>query len=84
MPCEHTGPPELIEIAEAHLREKDIPLSEWDGLKFAWGENVDTMWKSVWLEVERRDGDWVVTKIDRSEETLPEEREGFHELGRGR
>lgn len=67
-------------MAEAHLAGKDVPTSEWSGLRFAWGENVETMWRSVWLEVERRGDQWVVTKIDRNEDPLPPEREGFHQL----
>ncbi|MDX1582731.1 MAG: hypothetical protein R3338_03950 [Thermoanaerobaculia bacterium] len=67
-------------MAEHHLREQSVPEKEWNGLRFGWGENVDTMWKSVWLEVERRDDAWIVTKIDRNDEKLPEKRIGFHEL----
>lgn len=80
MACEHKQPKDLIELAESHLSSRDVPESRWDGLRFGWGENVQTMWRSVWLEIERRGDDWVVTKIDRNEDPLPPEREGFHEL----
>ncbi len=80
MGCEHKQPKDLMELAEAHLSEKGVPEASWDGMRFAWGENVDTMWKSVWMEMERRGDEWIVTKIDRSETPLPPEREGFHQL----
>lgn len=67
-------------MAEAYLRDQRMPAENWDGLRFGWGENVDTMWKSVWLEIERRDGNWVVIKIDRNDEELPDDRVGFHAL----
>jgi hypothetical protein len=78
--CEHKGPTDVMEMAEGHLRNRGIPPAEWEGLRFAWGENLDTMWKSVYTEIERRDGKWVVTAIDRSDEALPPEREGFLDL----
>src|SRR4051812_13439775 len=31
MPCEHNGPPELIEMAERWLRERNIAEAEWAG-----------------------------------------------------
>lgn len=80
MACEHKQPADLIELAEEHLNRTGVPESRWSGLRFGWGENVQTMWRSVWLEIERRGDQWVVTKIDRNEEPLPAEREGFHEL----
>jgi hypothetical protein len=80
MACEHKGPIEVIEMAESHLMDRGIAAEEWEGLRFGWGENLDTMWKSVYTEIERRDGEWVVTTIDRSEEALHPEREGFVDL----
>ena len=69
MPCEHNGPPELIEMAETWLREQGIAEKEWPGRRFRWTENVEGgMWASVCLEVERRGDQWVVTRLDRSQE----------------
>ena len=69
MPCEHNGPPELIEMAEAYLRDQHIAEDQWPGRKFRWSENVEGgMWASVCVEVERREGGWVVTRLDRSNE----------------
>lgn len=82
MPCDHVGGPELIEMAEAHLRGEGVPESDWPGLRFRWSENLtDGMWTSVVLEIERRGDGWVVTRIDRRRE--PVEETGFFALGRG-
>ena len=69
MPCDHVGPPELIEMAEAHLRERRVPSDDWTGRTFRYSQNLDQgMWASVVIEIERRDGDWIVTRLDRSRE----------------
>ncbi|HEX7808046.1 MAG TPA: hypothetical protein VF608_04970, partial [Thermoanaerobaculia bacterium] len=66
MPCDHVGGPELIEMAETHLREGGVPESDWPGLRFRWSENLeDSMWASIVLEVERRGEQWIVTRLDR-------------------
>lgn len=82
MPCDHAGGPELIEMAERHLRETNIPTSEWPGLRFRWAENLtDSMWASVVVEIERRGEQWIVTRLDRRAESLPAEETGFISLG---
>jgi len=81
MACEHVGPPELIEMAERHLRDASIAEDEWPGRKFRWSENVAAgTWASVTLEVERRGDRWIVTRIDRSAESIAESAAGFHAL----
>ncbi|MGN6184606.1 MAG: hypothetical protein ACTHQM_13235 [Thermoanaerobaculia bacterium] len=71
MPCDHIGGPELIEMAESHLRETNVPESEWPGLKFRWSENLsESIWASVILEIERRGEQWIVTRIDRNREPV--------------
>ena len=73
MPCEHMGPPELMEMTERYLRDSKIEESQWSGRKFRWSENLeDGMWASVTLEIERRGDQWVVTRIDRSKEAVEE------------
>jgi hypothetical protein len=72
MPCDHKGGPELIEMAEEFLRGGG------SGEKFRWSENLDGgMWASVVVEVERRGGQWVVTRLDRNREPLPQDDTGF-------
>jgi len=71
MPCEHNGPPELIEMAERYLRDQRIAEDQWPGRKFRWSENVEGgMWASVCVEIERRGDQWVVTRLDRSKERM--------------
>ena len=79
MPCDHIGGPELIEMAETHLRENAIPESHWPGMRFRWSENLDGgMWTSVVIEVERRGEQWIVVRIDRNRERVADE--GFSKL----
>jgi hypothetical protein len=82
MPCDHTGPAELIEMAERYLRERNLPAEQWRGARFAWRENVaePKYWTSVILEVERRGDEWIVTRLDRSNDTLGEHELGLHAL----
>jgi hypothetical protein len=82
MPCDHTGPAELIELAERYLRERNVPLDQWTGARVAWRENVaePTYWTSVALEVERRGDEWIVTRLDRSNDTIAEHDLGLHAL----
>lgn len=73
MPCDHAGGPELIEMAETHLREAAVPSERWEGLRFRWSENLTgSMWASVVVEIERIDGNWIVTRLDRNREPVSE------------
>ncbi len=73
MPCEHLGPPELMEMAERYLNDAHIDPTQWPGRTFRWSENVEGgMWASVTLEIERRGDGWIVTRIDRSAEKADE------------
>lgn len=79
MPCDHKGGPELIDMAEEHLRGAGVPPSDWPGLRFRWSENLsDSMWASVIVEIERRGGQWIVTRLDRGREPVAET--GFRAL----
>ena len=81
MPCDHIGGPELIEMAENDLRERNVSPTQWPGLRFRWSENLsDSMWASVTVEIERRGDQWIVTRLDRNRESLPEEETGFRAL----
>lgn len=73
MPCDHLGGPELIEMAEQHLRGKGVDPSQWPGLRFRWSQNLaDSMWASVIVEIERRGEQWIVTRLDRKKEPVSE------------
>ena len=79
MPCDHAGGPELIEMAETHLRERGLAAQP--GLRFRWSENLTgSMWASVTVEIERRGEQWIVTRLDRNREPLPAAETGFREL----
>ena len=66
-------------MAEEHLRNTHVPSAEWPGLRFRWSENLtDGMWASVVVEIERRDQNWIVTRLDRNRE--PVEETGFRAL----
>jgi hypothetical protein len=59
-------------MAESRLRESAVPEAAWTGRRFRYSENLeDGMWASVVTEIERRDGDWIVTRLDRSRERVP-------------
>ena len=79
MPCDHKSGPELIDMAEASLRERQIDSSHWPGLRFRWSENLDGgMWASVVVEIERRGDQWIVTRLDRNKDTVSDT--GFRQL----
>jgi hypothetical protein len=74
MKCDHSDPPEVMERAEAWLRERGIPPEKWSGKRFRHAENTPNAkgWKSVVIEIERRDGEWIVTGIDRRPDPVTE------------
>lgn len=79
MPCDHKGGPELIEMAEADLRERNVDVVQWPGMKFCWSENLDgAIWASVIVEIERRGDQWIVTRLDRNKDTVAET--GFRQV----
>ncbi len=62
-----------MERAEVWLRERGVPESKWGGMRIRHSENTPGgPWGSVVIEIERRDGDWIVTEIDRRSEPLTE------------
>jgi len=76
MPCDHVGPPEVIEMAESHLVDRGAMPAP--GMRFRWSENpTDGMWASVVIEIERRGEQWIVTRLDRNREALPAGDTGF-------
>lgn len=59
--------------AEAWLKERGISSEQWAGMKIRHSENTPAgPWSSVIIEIERRNGEWIVTQIDRRNEPLPE------------
>jgi hypothetical protein len=79
MACDHIGPTELIEMAEAHLREGGLAPA--NGMRFRWSENPDGgMWASIVTEIERHSEQWIVTRLDRNREPVPDGETGFRAL----
>jgi hypothetical protein len=77
MACDHKGGPELIEMAEEHLRAGGLAPAS--GMRFRWSENLDdSMWASVIVEIERRGDAWIVTRLDRRSDKVDET--GFRAL----
>ena len=73
MSCEHTGPPEVMELAERWLLDRGVDRQRWQGMRIRHGENTPgTMWESVLIEIERRGSEWWVTQLDRRKQPLPE------------
>ncbi|MDQ6799931.1 MAG: hypothetical protein M3041_03755 [Acidobacteriota bacterium] len=74
MPCDHSDPPVVMERAEEWLRGRGVPPEEWRGLRIRHAENTPNAkgWKSVVIEIERRDGQWIVTDIDRRPDPVAE------------
>ena len=71
MPCDHLGPAEVIALAEEDLAKRGEIVR--DALQYRHAENTpDGMWASVVIEIERRNGQWVVTRLDRNKETVAE------------
>lgn len=78
MACNHLGPIEIMQLAEARLGSDGVPEASWEGAVFGFGENVTgSQWTSVYTEVERRGGTWIVTKIDRMTTPLDPARDGL-------
>jgi len=78
MPCNHLGPIDVMQLAEERLTRDGVAAESWEGLVFGFGENVTgSQWTSVYTEIERRGGTWLVTKIDRMTTPIDPQREGL-------
>lgn len=65
-------------LAERWLEDRGLAPDRWPGLRIQHGENTPgTMWESVLIEIERRGGEWWVTRLDRRKEPLPENELGL-------
>jgi hypothetical protein len=78
MACNHLGPIDVMQLAEERLASDGVAADSWEGLVFGFGENVTgSQWTSVYTEIERRGGTWIVTKIDRMTTPIHPLREGL-------
>jgi hypothetical protein len=72
--CDHSDPPVVMERAEEWLKKRGVPREKWSGMRIRHAENTPNArgWKSVVIEVEFRDGNWIVTDIDRRPDPIAE------------
>ena len=79
--CTHFQPADLMALAEKHLREAGIPETEWEGHRFHWGGTVDSPpFKGIVMQCKHKDGNWVLTKLDRRKDGITPDEEGFRPL----
>jgi hypothetical protein len=80
--CDHFQPSDFAAAAEAHLRQRGIEPSTWEGKKFAWGGQLteSKYFKGLYMELIRRESQWVVTALERSKTPLVPERLGLREI----
>ena len=81
MACAHADPPDVMKKAEEWLRGRGIPEPQWSGMRIVHAENTPGgQWESVVIEIERRDAEWWVTKIDRRDQPVPETEVGLRTM----
>jgi hypothetical protein len=79
--CRHFQPSDLVDLAEKQLRDAGIPERDWEGKRFHWGGNIDSPpFQSLVLRCVRRNGNWVMTRLDRRKEPIGSGDEGFWEM----
>ena len=79
--CMHFQPADLIEMAEKHLREAGISEPDWEGRKFHWAGPIESPpFTGLVLECKRKEGGWVLTKLDRRKNGVTAEETGFREV----
>jgi len=79
--CEHFQPADLVALASETLRARGVAEPDWEGRRFEWGGLIDSPpFNGLVLGCKRKDGNWVVTKIDRRKDGVPQELLGLREL----
>src|SRR5262245_59409336 len=69
--CDHFQSADLARLAEEHLLGQAVPAEQWEGRRFAYGAGGGSgPFLSVYMEVARRGGNWVVTRLDRRKTEL--------------
>jgi hypothetical protein len=76
--CDHFQPSDWARLAEEYLAGKAVPADRWEGSRFGYGAGGGSgPFKAVYMEVERKKGNWVAVKLDRRKEELPAGDVGF-------
>jgi hypothetical protein len=76
--CDHTQPSDVARMGQEFLQAQGIPEPVWEGCRFGYGgDGGSGPFKSVYMEVEYRKGNWVAVKLDRLKEELGPDIIGF-------
>jgi hypothetical protein len=79
--CLHFQPADLIEMTEKHLRDSGVPEAAWEGRRFHWAGPIDSPpFTGLVLQCKRKEGQWVLTKLDRRKDGVTAEEIGFREI----
>jgi len=79
--CVHFQPADLVALAEGDLRARGLPESEWEGRRFHWAGPIDSPpFTGLVLQCKRKEGNWVITKLDRRKDGVTAEETGFREI----
>ena len=81
--CGHFQPADFTALANQFLRDLGIPEPEWEGRRFHWGGAIDSPpFTGLVMQCKRKDGHWVLTKLDRRKDGVTPDEQGFRELPR--
>lgn len=76
--CDHFQPADLARLAEEWLNGQSVAADRWEGTRFGYGAGGGTgPFKAVITEVERKQGNWVVVRLDRRKTELEPADAGF-------
>ncbi len=79
--CTHFQPADLAAAAQADLEKSGLDPAAWEGIRYGWGTNEPTShFRALYMETCRRNGQWVLTRLDRRKEILEAERLGLKRL----
>jgi hypothetical protein len=79
--CTHFQPADLIALAETHLRASAVPAPDWEGKRFRWAGAIDSPpFTGLVMECKRKEGNWVLTKLDRRKDGVDGEVLGLTEV----
>lgn len=79
--CVHFQPADLVALAEKHLREAGIAESDWESRRFQWGGLIEAPpFNALLLQCVHRQGNWIITKIDRRKNGITPDEAGFKPL----
>lgn len=79
--CTHFQPADFTAMAENDLKARGVSESEWEGRRFHWAGRIDSPpFTGLVMECKRKDGQWVLTKLDRRKTGVTPDETGFREI----